>query len=63
MSEFVTGIPIGMAIGIAIGFAISGNKKPWSELTDEEKKQRKIMIGIGCLTCIFATAVFFIQLF
>ena len=42
MSDFVVGIPLGIAIGIAIGIsigiAIGKNQKPWSELTDEEKR-------------------------
>ncbi len=45
MINFVIGIPIGIAIGIAIGLnlgiIIGKKQKPWSELTDEEKKTSK----------------------
>ena len=53
MSDFIIGIPIGIAIGIAIGISlgisIGKKQKPWSELTEEEKKQRKLLIGIGVI--------------
>ncbi|KYK29771.1 hypothetical protein AYK20_00105 [Thermoplasmatales archaeon SG8-52-1] len=53
MSDFVIGIPIGMAIGIAIGInlgiIIGKKQKPWSELTEEEKRQRKVLIGTGLI--------------
>jgi len=57
MSDFVIGIPIGIAIGIAIGISIGiviGKKqKPWSELTEEEKRTRKMAIGVGLIILIF----------
>ena len=51
---------IGMALGLAIGFAIGINigiimgkkQKPWSELTDEERRQRKLLIGVGIIILI-----------
>jgi len=51
---------IGMALGLAIGFTVGLNlgiiigkkQKPWSELTDEEKRQRKILIGAGLIILI-----------
>jgi hypothetical protein len=55
MSDFVIGIPIGMAIGIALGIALGKNKKSWSELTDEEKRIRKMLIGL--LSVIFCIGV------
>ena len=57
MSDFVIGIPIGMAIGIAIGLnfgiIIGKNQKSWSELTEDEKRHRKILIGVGIITLFF----------
>ena len=57
MSDFIIGIPIGMAIGIAIGssigIAIGKKQKPWSEMTEEEKRTRKIAIGMGLIALIF----------
>ncbi len=62
MSDFVIGIPIGMAIGIAIGLnvgIIMGRKqKPWSEMTEGEKKNRKIAIGAGIVTLLLGIIVF-----
>jgi hypothetical protein len=51
---------IGMALGLSIGFAIGLNfgiiigkkQKPWSELTDEERRQRKLLIGAGVIILI-----------
>ena len=39
------GVLIGIAIGVSIGFAIGKKQKPWSELTDEEKKLIKTIIS------------------
>jgi hypothetical protein len=62
MSDFVIGIPIGMAIGIAIGISIGiafgKEQKPWSELTDEEKRIRKILIGAGIIIFVLGLIVF-----
>ena len=66
MSDFVIGIPIGIAIGIAIGIsigiAIGKEQKPWSELTEEEKRIRKILIGAGSIFFILGVLVFLWQL-
>ena len=57
MSDFVIGIPIGIAIGIAIGLnlgiIIGKKQKPLSELTEEEKRHWKIIIGVGVIILIF----------
>jgi hypothetical protein len=55
---FVLGIPIGTAVGIAIEIAIGIQQKPWSELTEEEKKIRKNALGIGIITLIIGVIVF-----
>lgn len=47
MSDFVIGIPIGMGIGISIGLLLGQKIKPWSELSEEEKKTRKKVVGAG----------------
>ncbi|KYK26784.1 hypothetical protein AYK20_08585 [Thermoplasmatales archaeon SG8-52-1] len=56
MSYLVTGIALGLAIGFAIGInlgiIIGKKQKPWSELTDEEKRQRKLLIGAGLIILI-----------
>ena len=57
MSDFVIGIPIGLGIGLLIGMylgiIIGKKQKPWSELTEEEKRHRKIIIGAGVIILIF----------
>ncbi|MCK5031735.1 MAG: hypothetical protein KAR64_09735 [Thermoplasmatales archaeon] len=62
MSDFVIGIPIGIAIGIAIGLTlgiiIGRKQKPWSELTEEEKKILKIAIGAGIVILLLGVIVF-----
>lgn len=67
MSDFVIGIPIGIAIGISIGISIGiamGKKqKPWSELTEEEKKNKKILIGVLSIIFVLGVIVFLWQFF
>ncbi|HIH28198.1 MAG TPA: hypothetical protein HA260_00170 [Thermoplasmata archaeon] len=55
---FVIGIPIGAALGIAIEIAIGIKQKPWSELTEEEKKIRKNALFVGIITLIIGVIVF-----
>jgi uncharacterized BrkB/YihY/UPF0761 family membrane protein len=43
------GMLIGITIGITIGISINIRQKPWSELTEEEKKHKKIIIGFGII--------------
>jgi len=61
MSDFLIGIPMGLVIGIAmglsIGIAIGKKQKPWSELTEEEKRRRKIMIGAGLVILTFGALI------
>jgi hypothetical protein len=47
------------AIGINIGVIMGKKQKPWSELTNEERRQRKLLIGAGIiiLTIGFLTGV------
>jgi len=59
---FVIGIPIGTALGIAIEIAIGIQQKPWSELTDEEKKIRKNALFVGTMTLIIGVIVFLLLL-
>lgn len=65
MSDFVIGIPIGIAIGVAIGLnlgiIIGKKQKPWSDLTIEEKRIRRIDIGIGS-AFLFVGLIFFLWL-
>jgi hypothetical protein len=62
MSDWVVGYIMGMAVGIAAGFAIgfaaSKQQKPWSELTEQEKKIRKLLIGAGIALLVLGAMVF-----
>jgi hypothetical protein len=55
---FVIGIPIGTSLGIAIEIALGIQQKPWSELTEEEKKIRKNALFVGFITLIVGVIVF-----
>jgi len=43
---FATGIGGGFALGLIVG-RLGVKQKPWSEMTEKEKKTRKIVIGAG----------------
>ena len=43
---FATGIGVGFALGLVVG-RLGVKQKPWSEMTEKEKKTRKIAIGVG----------------
>ena len=43
---FATGIGAGFVLGLVVG-RLGVKQKPWPELTDKEKKTRKILIGAG----------------
>lgn len=47
------GMAIGITIGLSIGIVIGKKQKPWSELTDKEKRHRKILIGSGVIILVF----------
>ena len=43
---FATGIGVGFVLGLIVG-RLGVKQKPWSEMTEKEKKTRKIAIGAG----------------
>jgi uncharacterized BrkB/YihY/UPF0761 family membrane protein len=61
MEYYTLGMTIGMAIGIAIGISIGivlGKKqKPWAELSEEEKKRKKILIGAGVVLLVLGVLI------
>ncbi len=59
---FIIGIPIGAAVGIALEIAIGIQQKPWSELTEEEKKIRKNELLAGVITLIIGVIAFLLSL-
>ena len=52
---FATGIGVGFALGLVVG-RLGVRQKPWSELTDKEKRTRKIAIGVGSLLLLLGIA-------
>ncbi len=52
---YATGIGVGFAVGLVVGTLI-GKQKRWSELTDKEKRTRKIAIGAGALLLLLGIA-------
>ena len=53
----IMGIGIGIAIGISIGIPIGQHKKPWNELTELEKKQRKRILTLGAIILIIGVFI------
>ena len=43
---FAAGIGVGFALGLVVG-RLGVQQKPWSKLTEKEKKTRKMVIGAG----------------
>ena len=52
---FAAGIGAGFVLGFVVG-RLGIKQKPWSELTDKEKRTRRIMIGAGFLLLILGIA-------
>ena len=47
MSDFWYGLIAGIVVGLAIGFILTrGRQKPWSELTEREKRVRIILMVV-----------------
>jgi len=49
MSDWGAGFAIGIAVGVGLGMVVGRKQqRPWSELTDKEKKVRiGIMVALG----------------
>ena len=54
---FATGIGVGFAIGLIVG-RLGVKQKPWSELTEKEKRTRKIVIGLGSFLLLLGVVAF-----
>ena len=55
IAGFATGIGVGFALGLVVG-RLGVKQKPWSELTDNEKRVRKIVIVAGSLLLLLGIA-------
>ena len=48
MNDFGAGFAIGIAVGLGLGMTMGRKQRPWSELTDRERKVRiGIMVALG----------------
>ncbi len=60
MSDFTSGMVLGMGIGLAIGISIGLSfirRKPWSEMTDAEKRRVKLLTGAGVVLLVVGVIV------
>ena len=62
MIGWILGLAGGMGIGISIGISIGKKQKPWSELTDNEKRTRIISITAGVVLLVAGVVVFLVRL-
>jgi len=60
MNDLAVGFAIGIATGLAIGIAVTRKEKPWSELSDREKRLRIGLLAAGVVLFIAGLAVFFV---
>ena len=59
MSDFTIGMVLGLGVGLAIGIYIGVSlvkRKPWSEITSEEKKRVKLLTG-ACIVVLLAGVI------
>jgi len=48
MSDFGAGFAIGIAVGLGLGMTMGRKQRPWSELTEKERKVRiGILVALG----------------
>jgi len=52
---FAAGIGVGFALGLVVG-RLGVKQKPWSEMTEKEKKARKMAIGAGSFLLLLGIA-------
>ena len=61
MDNYTIGMTIGMllgiTIGVSIGIAIGKKQKPWSEMTYEEKRNRKLIVGAAFIILLVGVIV------
>ena len=51
---------LGLIIGWSTGFAVGRKQKPWSELSEGEKKSRIWLIALGVIALVAGIVVFFL---
>ena len=61
MNDFGAGFAIGIAVGLGLGLAAGRKRKPWSELTDKEKKVRIAIIAALGVAVIASVVVLLVS--
>ena len=54
---FATGIGVGFVLGLVVG-RLGVKQKPWAELTEKEKKTRKVLIGVSSVLVLLGVVAF-----
>jgi len=60
MSDWGVGFASGIAVGLAIGLIAGRKGKPWSELTEKERKFRIGLIAAGVIVLAAGIVTFFL---
>ena len=60
MSDWGVGFATGIAVGLAIGLGFGRKQKPWSELTEKQKKLMIWLIAAGVILLAAGVVVFFL---
>ena len=60
MSDWAAGFATGIAVGLTIGLITGRKQKPWSELTEKEKKLRVWLIAAGVVMLAAGIVTFFL---
>jgi len=60
MSDWGAGFATGIAVGLVIGLFAGRKQKPWSELTEKEKRLRIRLIALGVVTLAAGIVVFLV---
>ena len=60
MSDWGAGFAAGIAVGLAIGLATGRKQKPWSELTEKEKRIRIGLIAAGVVVLAAGIVTFWL---
>ncbi|MFC1875114.1 hypothetical protein ACFLY3_03065 [Chloroflexota bacterium] len=56
------GVGAGIAIGVSIGISIGKKQKPWSAMSEGERKVRIVIIAVLSVLALAGVVVFLIQL-
>ena len=60
---YVIGMAVGMGVGISIGISIGKKQKPWSELTEKEKKTKIVIMIAGAVLVVAGAVVFLLTMY